>query len=590
MLKVVLLQLPIPPLGPEAVRGNIPLACGYLKHYFQRLFRPQAEIEILPPELVDRAGDATLIRAIAERQPDLVGFSCFVWNVERSLSIAKRLKEAYPHLRVVIGGPEVTQDNAWLLSHPAIDWAVVGEGEATFADLLEALAEHPAWLAHPQDLPAVPGLWNRASSSFGGIRPQLPDLNLVGRVYLDGVLDPCWHDSLFLETIRGCIFQCTFCFYPKSFENLSLMDADLVRANLALAHEKSVSEVFLLDPTLNQRRDFADFLHLLVHGNPEGRFRYSAELRAEGIRPEHAHMMKAANFAEVELGLQSLGRPAQEIMRRRINLPAFERGVRALMEAGIRVRADLIVGLPGDTAETVRQGIKYLSQSGLYHEPQVFRLLVLPGTEFRRRSGELGLEHQPHPPYHVLRTPTLSGQEILDLMREAEAVFNTEFDPWPIPDDQLAPAVLQQGGSLWEIDLEQPKPASLPEVQIAHTLWIKARQFSGRGPDICRWVNLVLDDNPHITLWIVLDITDAKSLPRRDDLSEVMRCCYQREPSYWDWHLSLHPRPGKIGAKRIVIFSARPLKARRRRLEREMTPLADVVEFPAGHVADHRPG
>jgi len=548
------------------------------------------DIEILPPELVDRAGDAALIRAIAERQPDLIGFSCYVWNVERSLSIAKRLKEEHHQLRVLIGGPEATRDNTWLLTHPAIDWVVVGEGEATFADLLGALADHPAWLAHPQDLPPIPGLWNRASSSFGGTRSQLPDLNLVGHVYLDGVLDPRWHDSLFLETIRGCIFQCSFCFYPKSFENLTLMDADLVQANLALAHEKGISEVFLLDPTLNQRRDFADFLRLLVRGNPEGRFRYSAELRAEGIRREHAQLMKAANFAEVELGLQSLGRQAQEIMHRRINLPAFEKGVRALMEAGIRVRADLIVGLPGDTPETVRQGIQYLSQSGLYHEPQVFRLLVLPGTEFRRRSQELGLEYQPHPPYHVLRTPTLSSQEIFDLMQEAEAVFDTEFDPWPVADDQFVPAVFQQGGSLWEIDLERPRPDRLPDVQIAHTLWIKARQFAGRGSEICRWVNSVLEDNPHITVWIVLDITNAETMPNREDLSRIMQCCYQREPSYWDWHLSLHPRPGKIGAKRIVIFSGRSLKARRHRLEREVSPLADVVESPTRRVAENRGG
>lgn len=578
MLKVVLVQLPIPPLGPEVVTGNVPLAPGYLKQYYLRVHPSKVEIEILLPQLTDRAGDAALVKAIAERQADLIGFSCYVWNVERSLSIARRLRENQPNLRVVIGGPEVTWDNAWLLNHAAIDWAVIGEGEATFADLLAALAEHPAWLDHPEELPQIPGLWNRASRCSGGSRSQLPNLNDVGRVYLNGIIDPRWHDSLFLETIRGCVFQCAFCYYPKNFQNLSSMDRELVLENLALARDKGISEVFLLDPTLNQRRDFTAFLDLLVRGNHEKRFRYSAELRAEGIRPEHAQLMKAANFAEVELGLQSLGQRAQELMRRRINLPAFEKGVRALMEAGIRVRTDLIVGLPGDTADTVRKGLAYLSQSGLYHEPQVFRLSVLPGTEFRRRSEELGLIYQPHPPYFVLKTPTLSSQDLLDLMREAEAAFDTEFDPWPVSDDEFSLSCLQQRGSLWQIDLDHPGHDPVTDVQIAHTLWFKARRFAGRAADIGRWIELALDENPHITLWIVFDVTNADELPSREDMALISQCCYRRELSYWDWCLSLHPRPGRIGAKRIVIYTERPLKARGRRLKQEVLPFADVVE------------
>ncbi|MGQ9769792.1 MAG: B12-binding domain-containing radical SAM protein [Thermogutta sp.] len=590
MLKVVLVQLPIPPLGPEIVRGNVPLAPGYLKHYCHRVNRLDAEIEILPPQVADQAGDAALVRAIKEQQADVIGFSCYVWNVERSLSIASRLKEQQPNLRVVIGGPEATNDNAWLLNHEAIDWAVIGEGEATFADLVAALAEHPAWLDHPEALPPIPGVWNRAARSFGGLRPQLANLNDVGRVYLDGTIDPLWHNSLFLESVRGCVFHCAFCYYPKSFRNLSFMDNDLVLANLKLAHDREIGEVFLLDPTLNQRRDFAAFLEMLVLGNPERRFRYSAEIRAEGIRPEHAQLMKAANFAEVELGLQSLGRKAQEMMHRRINLQAFEKGVRALMEAGIHVRADLILGLPEDTPETIRQGLEYLSRSGLYHEPQVFRLAVLPGTEFRRRSEELGLVYQPHPPYLVLKTPTLSSQDLLELMQEAEAVFDTEFDPWPIPDDKFALSTLQHGGSLRQIDLDRPVQVNLSDVQIAHTLWFKGRHFAGRTADVCRWINLVLEENPHITLWVVLDVTDAESLPRRDDLSMIMQCCYQREPSYWDWCLSLHPRPGRIGAKRIVVYTERPLRGAGRRLQKEITPFADLVNASASAVTGKHSG
>lgn len=580
MFKVLLIQLPIPPLGPELVRGNVPLAAGYLKHYSENIAGVAAAVEVLPPRIADTTGDAGLVEEVVARRPDLLGFSCYVWNAERSIFLARQIKERLPQTAIVLGGPEATRDNTWLLESDALDFAVLGEGEQTFAELLGYLSAHPEGGTNPTEVPDLPGLWNRHRKSFAGPRPQLPHLNDIGRVYLHGVIDPRWHNSLFLETVRGCVFQCAFCFYPKSFANLSFMSSELVWDNLELAHRTSVSEVFLLDPTLNQRQDFPAFLELLERGNPQRRFAYSAELRAEGIRPEHAARMKAANFSEVELGLQSLGRRAQELMHRRVNRAAFEKGVRALMEAGIRVRADLIVGLPGDTAETVRQGIRYLRDSGLYHEPQVFRFSVLPGTEFRRRATELGLEFQAHPPYHVLRTPTLSAEEILDLMREAEAAFNTEFDPWPVPDEAIQPTTLREGGSFWEIDLDRPPPQPCGPVQIAHTLWFKAQHFAGRGGDISRWVDSVLASQPHISLWIVLDITEAQTFPRRDDLLLLLECCYRRPLGYWDWHLALHPRPGKLGAKRMIVYSARPLGHRHAHLVRAMQPFADVVEAP----------
>lgn len=580
MLKVVLVQLPIPPLGPEIIRGNVPLAPAYLKHYARRVAGVGAEIEVLPADVADRAGDAVLLRELSQREADLIGFSCYLWNVERSLWLAERLKERHPELRVVIGGPEVTLDNTWVLEHPAIDWAVVGEGEATFADLLNALTGDRRWLQRPEDLPPISGLWNRATRSFGGVRPQLPSLNEVGRVYLDGILDPRWHDTLFLETIRGCLFQCAFCFYPKSFEGLRFMDDDLVLANLELAHQAGISEVFLLDPTLNQRRDFLAFLELLARGNPERRFSYSAELRAEGIRPAHANIMKAANFTEVELGLQSVGREAQELMRRPVNREAFEKGVRALLGAGIRIRADLIVGLPGDTAETIRQGFHYLLSSGLYSEPQVFRLSVLPGTEFRLRSNELGLDYQPHPPYHVLGTSKLSIMEIAWLMREAEILFRTQFDPWPVSDEEFSPTILQQRGSFWEIDLDGPQPTELPDVQIAHTLWIKAQHFEGRANDVRYWTDRVINENPHVTLWIVLDISDAQTLPKEDDVQAIFRACYDRSHSYWDWYFAPELPPGPSGAKRVVVYSSRSLQGRRGWLSQRFSPMADLIEAP----------
>ncbi len=583
-MKVLLLQLPIPPLGPEPIRGNVPLAAAYLRLYAQRVARMDGEIELLPSSLADTLGDAAMVREIVARRPDVLGLSCYLWNIERSLYLAEQVKQRLPSVVVALGGPEMTPDNAWVLKHPAVDYAIFGEGEQTFADLLGHLAGKRV---RTQDPPTIPGLWSKGEPTIPPPRQQLAHLNDVGRVYVEGTLDPRQYDSLFLETIRGCIFKCGFCFYPKSFDRLSYMDAELVAANLALARQSRVSEVFLLDPTLNQRRDFTEFLKLLVAGNCDRSFTYSAELRAEGIRPEHAKLMAQAGFAEVELGLQSIDRTAQSLMHRTVNLAAFERGVRAMMDAGIRTRVDLIVGLPGDTAESVRRGMEYLARSGLYSEIQVFRLAVLPGTDFRRRYRELGLEFQPHPPYHVLRTPTLSREELGDLMQEAESLFATEFDPLPeLPafngHDSAGNRDLPRSGTLWTVHLDASPPLPPPDsVGLAHVLRFVSRDYSRQGLAMRRWVTHVLDHNPHCTLWICLELVDDGVPPRTHDLESLLNACYRRPLSYLDWYFSLQPKPGRMGAKRLILVVPDSWRKQAERLRQRMDGRIDLVHRSA---------
>src|SRR5262249_5185855 len=140
-----------------------------------------------------------------------------------------------------------------------------------------------------------------------------------------------------------------------------------------------------------------------------------------------------AGFDEVEIGLQSIDPLAMDLMDRHNNIRAFERGARAMLDLGIKVKVDLIIGLPGDTVASVRRGIDYVQSSGLYTQVQVFNLAILPGTSFRQEAAALGLRYQDRPPYYVLETPALLTQQMYDLMAEVEDAFETEFDPLPDP-------------------------------------------------------------------------------------------------------------------------------------------------------------
>src|SRR6516162_3189368 len=147
--RILLAQLPIPPLGPAPIRGNIPLAAAYLKLLAERRgLAASYHIELFPAGLANSLGDQALVTAIAQREPWLVGFTCYLWNIERTLWVARELKRLLPGVRIVLGGPEITADNAWVLDTPDYDFAVIGEGEQTFADLLLGLLG--------DDVPPVP--------------------------------------------------------------------------------------------------------------------------------------------------------------------------------------------------------------------------------------------------------------------------------------------------------------------------------------------------------------------------------------------------------------------------------------------------
>jgi radical SAM superfamily enzyme YgiQ (UPF0313 family) len=563
---ILLVQLPIPPLGPAPIRGNVPLAPAYLKLFAeQKGLGSFFDIEVLPAERANALGDRGLAAAIVERSPWMVGFTCYLWNIERVLWVAAEVKRRLPGVRVVLGGPEVTADNAWLLESDCYDHAVIGEGEQTFANLLLALIDDSVPPVPIAGLYVPPATGPRfQSSSLPAFRMPLPDLNALGSPYLAGILDPADEEMLLLETTRGCVFKCKFCYYPKSYDRQYYLAGEHILASLSLARERGAREVFLLDPTLNQRRDFKEFLRLLVQGNPDHTLSYFGELRGEGITEETAALLRQANFTEVEVGLQSIEPEAMTLMDRRNNLRAFERGVRAMMREGIRVKVDLIIGLPGDTVESVRNGLRYLHDRELCSDLQVFNLAVLPGTAFRQEAQQLGLAHQDRPPYYVLRTPTLDRADLFALMQEAQDLFDIEFDALPTPYLDF-PATGDVSPRLWRIDFDRfERPLPLPAEQRAQafTLWLRGTHLAGRREEIARAVRGLLSDNPFTTLQIVLEpgaIEDVYELTA--GWLAGLFAVGQERPTYLDKFYALQPGRAS-GAKRLVLLLPAAFRAR----------------------------
>ncbi|EFO79629.1 radical SAM domain-containing protein [Oscillochloris trichoides DG-6] len=516
---VLLAQLPV----PSSPLLNTPLASGYLVAYAQAQgWAERVRFAILPRSLADHAGDADVVAAIVAHAPDLLAFSLYTWNSERSLAIAERVKEHLPHVLVLVGGPEVQRDNPWILHHPAVDLAVVGAGEATFVEILE-------WWQGPRDpaallrIPGVVRCCPGGAPRFAPPRSPLPDLMQIPSPYLSGWLDLPLGSLQPIEISRFCPYTCSYCLYGRHSEQTSF-SLERVLAEIAWGRERGIERVHLVEANLNLQPIFWPLMHALAELNADRQQTFYAELRAEYVDAASVAALVAANVTVVEVGLQSANPAALRAIRRHTDLERWAAGVERLMAAGIEVLLDVILGLPGDDAAGVALTRAFLHAHGLAHY-DTFMLQVLPGTRLRREAAQHGIIFQARPPYAILATPSLSYVELRHLRRElkAEAGYNPDGREGLPPVRATQPAgtfQIVQHHSIEDLDSYTPKlhslmqanPSSvvdlflevrdtLPNVEALHA-WRETLPYQ---PSYLDYVNVYLNNSQvRLRLWLVV--------------------------------------------------------------------------------------
>jgi radical SAM superfamily enzyme YgiQ (UPF0313 family) len=421
------MQLPVPN-NPEL---NTPLAAGYLKAYASAQgLDAAAEIELLPRHLADRAGDALLIHEIVAYRPDVLGVSLYTWNGERSLDIVRRAKEHLPHLRVVVGGPEVQKDNGWVLEHPAVDVAVIGEGEQTFTDLLRLWSTArgrglsiPLMGGGATDnlLESILGIAYRRNSTvrFTAERTALNNLSVIPSPYLAGFLDVPADGMMMVEVSRWCPYSCSFCLYGRNMGSKlgnRYFGLERVLSEIRWGRDQGIRRVHFVEANLNLVPLFWPLMHALEDLNADRQMTFYAELRGEHLMDDVVAALDRANVRYVEVGLQTANLTALKASLRRTDLRKWAAGTRRLYERGIEVYLDVILGLPADDEAGIVETLEFIRREGLGMY-DIFTLQVLPGTAVRQQAGQYGLEFQQRPPYYVLGSNTFSFSDLRRLRR-----------------------------------------------------------------------------------------------------------------------------------------------------------------------------
>ena len=379
------------------------------------------EWEIVSATINENLG--TVVDEIYRHKPDILASTCWLFNHEALMHIVSRVKALLPESCLILGGPEFLGDNeAFLRRNPYVDCVFRGEGEEGFSQWLTCWKQPEAWKS-------ITGLCYIDADN------QYQDNGLARVLAFDQLSAP--EESEFfnwskpfvqLETTRGCFNTCAFCVSggEKPVRTLSI---DTIRQRLETIHRNGIKDVRVLDRTFNfNPRRAKELLNLFLEFHPHIRFHLEIHpaLLSEELKTELQQLPEG--LLHLEAGIQSLREPVLEKSRRLGKLNDALDGLKFLCSLNnMETHADLIAGLPLYKLDEIFEDIRTLAeyQAG---EIQLESLKLLPGTEMRRRSEELGIRYSPLPPYEVLQTDAISTTELQvarRLSRLLDAFYNT---------------------------------------------------------------------------------------------------------------------------------------------------------------------
>lgn len=499
-MKAALVQLPVQSHDYAYSVENVPLAAGYLASYAASRKSP-AEVMICPGATANLGGDAAILAWLGEVRPDVVGFSCYVWNIERTLSLCRMVRQRLERCLIVLGGPEITPDNGFLLGHEDFHVGVVGEGEEAFLDLL-----HAAGRGH-KGMREIKGLMVREGEGWHFTPPRTPvaDLEGIPSPYLSGILGASLNRSMILETVRGCPMRCTYCYYHKSSPTVRAFAYTRIQEEFSWACRQGVGEVTLIDPCFARRPDLLELLAAMAETG-RGSMPLSCELNAEDLDARLVDALAKAGLRHVEIGLQTVNPKTLKTVGRHFDPYAFARGVGLLRNAGIRVMTDIMVGLPGDSLLDVKRAIDFVLGKGLCDELGVYPLSVLPGTRLRAQAARLGIRFQPTPPYLVLETPDMDCDDIREAFAYAEEETGIDFFPVEAPrkGDRQGP---ESHAFVHRIVIDSGlngEPLHPHELGQALCIEVRDPAFLGRREELGKKIRGLLADNPStLVSWVL---------------------------------------------------------------------------------------
>lgn len=387
----------------------ISLAAGCLKANLPLPLRDQTLLlDIYPGQsLAEQAA------SILDADPEVVAFPLYLWNRTEVLQLCRELRRQQPEIFLLAGGPEASADSRRVIVEGQLNGVIRGEGEASFALLMEALsAGHSG--------KAIPGYQATSDADDQpGPAASCPDLSQLPSPWLEGVLPLSPGCGVLWEVARGCRFNCAFCYDAKGHQGVRPFPQARLQAELDLFARNRVGQIWVLDSTFNAPAERGKrLLERLLERAPQ--IHFHLEAKADFLDRESAELLSRLSCS-VQIGLQAADDAILRPLHRSFKANKMPQQLQLLSAAGVTFGLDLIYGLPGNNHTGFCRSLDFaLNQQP--NQVDIFPLAVLPGTELHQQRQQLRIDADPNPPYLINATPSYPTEQLAQSRNLAAAV------------------------------------------------------------------------------------------------------------------------------------------------------------------------
>ncbi len=369
--------------------------------------------EIVIAEYTINQQEDDILRDIYKHAPDMLCFSCYIWNISCIERIVREIRKVLPQTIIWLGGPEVSYDAEAVLERlPEISGVMKGEGEETFACLTSG-----------EPLEEISGITYRDSKGDIRVNPwrHVMDLNKVPFIYQD--MTDFEHRIIYYESSRGCPFQCSYCLSSLD-KKLRFRDLQLVKRELQFFIDCEVPQVKFVDRTFNcnHRHAMEVWRYILEHDRGITNFHF--EIAADLLNEEELQLISRMRpgLIQLEIGVQSVNPETVKEIRREMDFARVAANVKRIQSNGnVHQHLDLIAGLPFENVDSFRRSFNAVYELRP-EQLQLGFLKVLKGSFMSENKESYGLVSKSEPPYEALYTRWLSYEDVLRLKAVEEMV------------------------------------------------------------------------------------------------------------------------------------------------------------------------
>lgn len=388
-------------------------------------------------EIDDVIGMRETIPDVLKRfnKPDYVAFTNFVWNLEYNKTLAKKLKEIYPDVKIIFGGHSVPCNNSFLEKYDFIDYLMHNEGEETAVMFFKALK-------NGADLSEVPNLSYRTEAGNVKTKDYYPcDISNYPSPYVSGIFDhffteyPDMEFHATLETNRGCPYMCSYCEWCFT-KKIRQFPMDKIMAEIEWIAKNKIKYCYCADANFGILERDIDVAKYVVEQNKKygypNVFKPCYAKESDDTVFEAGYILNSNHIDKgVTLAYQTLDpKTLENIGRKNLTLEHFSNLYARYSEAGIPTYTELILGLPGETYESFCKGICDLLESGqsnsmTVYECQVYDNSRMGDNEYREKHG---IKVSRIPSFGIHYNPDFSGvQEYMDVITETATMTKDEW-------------------------------------------------------------------------------------------------------------------------------------------------------------------